>query len=423
LNLVGVDPDISHFAGLWTMWLIPGLWPILQFECFKRYLIAQSITWPATTAAFCVAVLHVPFSWLFVCYLDFGFLGAPMMISISNWLLLIFTLIFTHIDNKFFPFPMELILDSTSSSGSSTTDSSGDGEVTIELECLRRQSVHALPVFVEVDPNDTWPTPSREIFRGWVGFLRIGIPASVSQFMEWGSWEVNAFFIANFGSNPLAAHAIVANMGGLYYTPAIGLASGVTTLIGNALGSGDADNARAMARLGLLIAFLFSVINGGLGVLYRNWVGPVFSHDSDVCSLVAGLMFILWPYHIADLQKCICTGILRACGKPKVSMVGNMVATIFIGYPLAYLFGWTFDLKMTGVWISMTVAWFTSSLIFLIYIFRIDWEREASLSMERIKESQRNQQRMSRATEEFIDSSEFDTPIPSRWKQYLLENC
>lgn len=161
--------------------------------------------------------------------------------------------------------------------------------------------------------------------------------------MEWGSWEVNAFFVAKFGSNSLAAHAILANMAGLWYMPAIGLGSAVTTLIGNSLGSnapGDAKNfaqyvvcntAADLFRLGLLLALIFSVINGAIGLGYRTVIGSVFSEDKEVCALVATLMFVLWPYHVADLQKCICTSILRGCGRPKVTMIGNIIATLVVG--------------------------------------------------------------------------------------------
>lgn len=62
-------------AGVWTIWLIPGLWPNLQFECFKRYLISQSITWPQTASVILVAGLHGFFCWLVIRHLDVGFLG------------------------------------------------------------------------------------------------------------------------------------------------------------------------------------------------------------------------------------------------------------------------------------------------------------------------------------------------------------
>jgi hypothetical protein len=60
-------------------------------------------------------------------------------------------------------------------------------------------------------------------------------------------------------------------------------------------------------------------------------------------------------------------------------------------YPLAYVFGWVLDLKMVGIWISMTIAWIAATLIFLIFIFRLDWEHEAEMATTRIRESQQLQ--------------------------------
>jgi len=347
------------------------------------------------------------------------------MISISNWMIFIITLILTFVNKRFFPVPMELVPDDSSSvstgSSSGTTD-----DLAIDLNIFGRVEVDSLPMYIEVDPNDTWPPFSVQIFQDWGSFLKIGVPASLSQFMEWGSWEVNAFFVARFGSNTLAAHAIAANLAGLWYMPAIGLSSAVTTMIGNSLGAGDAENARSIARIGMVISFLFSVLNGGFGILYRNVVGSIFSDDAEVCAFVAGLMFILYPYHVADIQKCICMAILRGCGKPHVTMVGNMIATLMVGYPLAYVFGWVLDMKMIGVWISMTIAWTVSSMIFLVYVFRLDWEKEALQALESIKDSKLQQHKilvLKGEAERFRGSSEFETPTPPNWEQYLLEKC
>jgi len=91
LSLAGVDPEISYNAQLWVHWLMPGLWPTLIFEAFKRYLIAQNIVFPQTVSMLIVCPLHVGYSWLLVNHL--GYIGAAIGSSISCWLWLITTII------------------------------------------------------------------------------------------------------------------------------------------------------------------------------------------------------------------------------------------------------------------------------------------------------------------------------------------
>jgi Na+-driven multidrug efflux pump len=49
---------------------------------------------------------------------------------------------------------------------------------------------------------------SKDIFRGWKEFAVLGIPGSVSLFLEWGSYEVSASIAGRLGTIPLAVHTV-----------------------------------------------------------------------------------------------------------------------------------------------------------------------------------------------------------------------
>ena len=64
---------LSDEAESFTRAMIPGLWPYFMFDCLRRYLSAQAITWPITLTAATTIVLHVPLSRYFVD--NYGLIG------------------------------------------------------------------------------------------------------------------------------------------------------------------------------------------------------------------------------------------------------------------------------------------------------------------------------------------------------------
>lgn len=69
--------------------MMPGLWPWLMFECFRRFLLAQNITWIATVTLISVVLLHTLNTWLLSIYLNWGLNGAAIAVTIANWLQLV----------------------------------------------------------------------------------------------------------------------------------------------------------------------------------------------------------------------------------------------------------------------------------------------------------------------------------------------
>ncbi len=106
---------------------------------------------------------------------------------------------------------------------------------------------------------DSWPSPfTLDLFRGWWEFFRLGAPSAVSLLFEWGSYEVNAALaglrptqLPDGTADPtqLTTHAVLMQTAALWYMVPMGIALSASTLVGNALGSGDAQEARELVQV------------------------------------------------------------------------------------------------------------------------------------------------------------------------------
>lgn len=84
-NVMGIDKEISYFAGQWARWILLGLWPTLMFQVLRKLLQGCGIVWPVIVASFAAAVANVISSYVMIDYLGWGFTGAALSVGVAQW--------------------------------------------------------------------------------------------------------------------------------------------------------------------------------------------------------------------------------------------------------------------------------------------------------------------------------------------------
>src|SRR5262249_56048028 len=82
-------------------------------------------------------------------------------------------------------------------------------------------------------------------FRGAVvrRVLRVGYPAALEQFLMQLGFFTYVFFVARYGTGPVAAYFIGARVLALSFLPGLGFAAAAGALVGQYLGAGQPDDA------------------------------------------------------------------------------------------------------------------------------------------------------------------------------------
>jgi Na+-driven multidrug efflux pump len=94
-----------------------------------------------------------------------------------------------------------------------------------------------------------------------------------------------------------------------------GISIGCATLIGNALGASDAEEAKRVVRIGLILESMYGLLNGLLfTIVLRSVWGTAFSNDQAVLDLCYDILPIMYFYSLFDATKCAMMGILRGAG-------------------------------------------------------------------------------------------------------------
>ncbi len=203
-----------------------------------------------------------------------------------------------------------------------------------------------------------------ELFRGWnrpqwapiAQLLKIGLPIGTGIFVEGSLFVGAALLIARLGPIPAAAHLVAINYSSLMFMVPLGLASAVTTRVGNALGRGDPQAARYAGLIGLLIVLLTQTLSASSMLLFPEFIVGIYTDDAAITSIAVGLLFFSAIFQYADGIQICAAGALRGLKDTLVPMFINIVSYLLIGLSVGYYLTFNRAMGPAGMWIGMIVG-------------------------------------------------------------------
>ncbi len=191
--------------------------------------------------------------------------------------------------------------------------------------------------------------------RALRSIIYIGAPSALEPMAYHLSQMIIITFIVRLGPAALAARTYVSNLAllAVLWTAALGAA--VQILVAHRIGEGRLTVADQQLRRGLLWGVLGAAgVSCGLLLLRYPALG-LFTDSTEVLELAAPLFIVSFAGEVARPSNIIVGGALRSCGDARfTSLVG---AAVMLGFtvPMAYVFGFVFDLRLIGIWLAIAL--------------------------------------------------------------------
>ena len=345
MHAFGQEAALAHDASRYLLLLIPSLYCMALSICIQNWLHAQARTLAVAVVTACMALLHPLWCWLFIYYLDLGFLGAAVAVSLSR---------------------------------------------ALELAALVWYLTFGSTILADV--RFQWST--HKVFSNWWPFLALGLP-NVLMMMEWMASEV-IIFLAGALVHPetqVSAMSIYQSTITLCFMLPSGLSVSGATRCGNALGLSDAGSAaRAALAAPILAAIVSSLVAGVVIAVHTSWA-LVFTTDSAVVSAVSGILPILAVYVVADGVQGALTGIIKGLGKQRLGGPIVLFAYYVVGIPLSVSLGFNWSkqslsdgMGIYGLCLGTTVGTLIHTSLYAVVVLRTNWKEEADGVAKRIVE-------------------------------------
>lgn len=185
--------------------------------------------------------------------------------------------------------------------------------------------------------------------------LRVSLPASIQQLMFSAGLVALVFILGLIGTAEVAAANVLATLHLVALLPAMGIGLATATLVGNALGRNDVEDAMRWGWNAALLTLGYGVLMALIIIPFAGPILAVFIHNPETREL-ARLPLIIWALGIAlDTAGLVLMNGMMGAGDTRRAMMISVLFQWLIFLPLAYLSGPYLGGGLLAVWIVFTV--------------------------------------------------------------------
>ncbi|KAL5117932.1 hypothetical protein ACEQ8H_004251 [Pleosporales sp. CAS-2024a] len=323
LSLIVPEQETARLAGLYLKILISSAPGYAAFESGKRYVQAQGIFSATMYILLICAPLNAFLNWFMVWHLNWGFIGAPIAVSITENVMPILLLLYVRF----------------------------------------------------IDGHQCWGGFDRRALKNWMPMIQLALPGLIMVLAEFLAFEILTLSSSWLGPTELAAQSVLASITGITFQIPFPMSVAASTRIANLIGATLAVPAKTAAKVAIVAAVVVGVFNLLLLSLLRDAIPRLFTPDADVLNMVSGLLPLCATFQVFDALAANCNGILRGLGRQEIGGYVGLFAYYMVGLPISFGTGFGAGWGLYGLWSGPAIALGIVAAIEGVFIWKTSWER------------------------------------------------
>ncbi|KAI4096879.1 MAG: hypothetical protein LQ344_000679 [Seirophora lacunosa] len=323
LTRIVPEREVALVAGRYLRIILIGAPGYACFEATKRYLQAQGLFAASLYVLLICAPLNAFMNWCFVWYFDWGFVGAPIAVAVTDMLL-----------------PTLLILYVRFVSG---------------MAC--------------------WPGLSKRALKNWGPMIKLALPGLMMVEAECLAFEILTLTSSYFGTTHLAAQSVLATISAVTFQIPFPISIAASTRIANLIGASLPDAAKKSARVAFVGSAGVGVLNVVLLSSLRGYIPRLFTSEEDVIELVAKVLPLCAAFQLFDALSCCCNGILRGLGRQEIGGWVQLFCYYAVAMPVSMGTSFGLGWELYGLWTGVAVALGLVASIEGGFLWRARWEK------------------------------------------------
>jgi MATE family multidrug resistance protein len=193
--------------------------------------------------------------------------------------------------------------------------------------------------------------------------LRLGVPMSLSWFMEASLFGATALIMGKLGTTVVAGHQIAVNVASITFMIPLGLAMAITVRVGQAAGRNDIAAARFAGFTGISLAGAFMALSALTIFAFPHAIAGIYTRDPAVRRMGVTLLFMAAVFQISDGLQVAAAGALRGLKDTKLPMIITFTAYWLIAMPLGYTLGVVMGGGARSMWIGIIFGLAAAALL------------------------------------------------------------
>lgn len=206
--------------------------------------------------------------------------------------------------------------------------------------------------------------------------LRLGIPIGFSYLIEVTSFTFMSIFIARLGTEALAGHQIVGNIGTVIYMVPLSLSIAAMTLVSQSIGANKQSRAEQIGWSSVFFTTTLCTVIGLTAWFFRTELLNLYDPPDEVRQFAIPLFLFIAFYQIFDALQVSAAFILRAYRIAFWPMLIYAVSLWGVGLGGGYMLGFNITGNIplalqgaSGFWVANSISLGVAA-VFLLYLFK-----------------------------------------------------
>ncbi len=183
--------------------------------------------------------------------------------------------------------------------------------------------------------------------------VRIGIPSMIEQLVMRVGMTTFVRTVSSLGTAVFAAHQISLNILQLTFTNGQAFGIAATTLVGQSLGKGRPDLAKAYARQTQRLCMVLSIVLASCFILFGAQLAGLFTEDQTVIAMSVPILMMVAALQPFQNSYMVYAGALRGAGDTRSIAIITGIGIMLIRPGLAAFNVNVLSWGLTGAWVAL----------------------------------------------------------------------
>ncbi len=216
-------------------------------------------------------------------------------------------------------------------------------------------------VLIAFAGSELWGAFRRPVTRVLAGaplwrMTKLGVPVGIQWFGEVGAFAALTAMMGSLGKNELAANQVAMHIASASFMVPLGISMAAAVRVGNEIGAGRPESARLAARVAIQLGVGVMICFAILFVSQPEPLARLFTDIDEVLAVAVVLLPLAGMFQVFDGIQGVVVGVLRGIADTRVPMLIHLTGFWVVGFPIAWLLGFTWERGATGLWIGMSAG-------------------------------------------------------------------
>jgi Na+-driven multidrug efflux pump len=179
--------------------------------------------------------------------------------------------------------------------------------------------------------------------------------------------------VASFGSPAIAAFGVGLRILSIMYIYLNGFGMATQSLVGQNLGRGRPQTARAVAARVQFIATALQLLVLTVLFVLAPQVIRIFNADPAIIRFGTSYLRVLAPFLVLLGISTAWSGSQYGAGATRPTMIAAVLANWLVKLPLAYILSRVTSLNLSGVWLGIGASVVVETAVLGVFYFRGGW--------------------------------------------------